>query len=235
MWAYFNNNPVGVFDLPAQFPVIANEPGTLLLLAGIDYDGLRGYEVAYPFYLSNTMQLSPKPGSVIHYTPSTGYHETTRLAFSENFDAGVGRRNNFRPYSIDSTYLLNIIHPDTNVMEGGGSGLIELNRNYDSSLVLSLPTANIQPGSDAYIELNYKGDMELRVGMYSVLNSTGAAFTKEIIGFKASSTWNKAYIGIKEFISAYQGSEYRILIRADRATGSTDGKLYIDNVKLVTY
>ncbi len=235
VWVYFNNEPVGIFDLPAQFPVLADAPGTLLVLAGIDYDGLRGYQVAYPFYLSDTLALTPQPGKVVAFTPKTGYHETTELAFNETFDAGQGKRNNFRPLSSDSTYVLNTILPDSNVLEGGGSGMLEVGSNLDSTLVYSLPTGYISPGTDAYIELNYKGNMPLRVGMYSVLNTTSAPFRKYIIGLKPTDQWSKIYVGIKEFISGNQGSEYRIVIRADRPDSVTIGRTYLDNVKVVTF
>jgi hypothetical protein len=235
VWAYFNNNPVGNFDLPAQFPVIANEPGTLLVLAGIDYDGLRGFGVAYPLYLPDTMTLTPQPGKVISLTPKTGYNEKARLSFHENFDAGAGRRNAFQPFSPDSTYLLNVIQPDTNVFEGGGSGLIELSGEADSTLVLSLPTAAITPGADAYIELNYKGDMSMRVGMYSVINTTGVPYWEELIGLKPQDQWTKIYIGIREFILANRGNEYRVVLRAYRARGQSNGRLYIDNLKVVNF
>lgn len=235
VWAYFNNNPVGIFDLPAQFPVIANEPGTLLVLAGVDYDGLRGYEVAYPLYLPDTMLLTPKPGEVISFTPETGYNESAKLSFNESFDAGAGRRNGFQPFSQDSTYLLNITQPDTNVLEGGGSGLIELSGASDSTMVLSLPTTAIIPGGDAYIELNYKGNMTLQVGMYSVISTTGVPYWERLIGLKPQEQWTKIYIGIREFVLANQGNEYRIVLRADRPKGAPDGRLYIDNLKVVNF
>src|SRR5690606_21936475 len=117
---YFNNTPVGIFDLPVTFPVMATAPGTLTVLPGIDFDGLRGYQVIYPLYRGHDTALAPAPGATINYTPATGYNSDVALRFNEDFDGGTGSDNSFDKYSGDAA-LVNT--GSAEAFEGNGSGL----------------------------------------------------------------------------------------------------------------
>ena len=52
MWAYYNNNPIGAFDLPCTIPVVTTgASGTLELAPGIAMNGQNDLLAAYPFAL----------------------------------------------------------------------------------------------------------------------------------------------------------------------------------------
>ncbi len=51
VWAYVDDNLVGVFELPALFPVLAKGRHKLQLRAGIMLNGISSTRVPYPFYL----------------------------------------------------------------------------------------------------------------------------------------------------------------------------------------
>jgi hypothetical protein len=230
VWVYFNNSPVGNFDLPAKFPVLASAPGTLIVAPGIDYDGLKGYEVIYPLYTGDSMGLTPAPGTVISFKPRTGYLPSADLKYEELFDNPV----NFPRYTGD-TDLVRTVKPDE-VFEGSGSGAIYLPAGTDSATVVlkDLPKA-ITPGRDAFIELNYKGTLTLRVGMYAMSNTTSEVSVKQLIGLKPQDQWTKIYVDIKDFVSSHQNSTYKVLIRADRPAELSGGYLLIDNIKVVSF
>ncbi len=232
VWVYFNGSPVGNFDLPAQFPVIATEAGTLTVIPGIDFDGLSGYPLIYPLYRSDTLHLVPAPGAVIPFGAKTGYNAASILKFEERFDNGQGRNNSFIRTSGDTT-IFNTNDPGV-ALEGGGAGIMRLAPGFDSAVVLSGPVLPIIAGSDAYIELDYRGTCNLRVGMYSKLNA-GGEYTEQIIGLKPKDNWGKIYVSITSWISAHQGSEYRVLLRADKLAGQQEGYVLVDNVKVVSF
>jgi hypothetical protein len=108
----------------------------------------------------------------------------------------------------------------------------------DSAIVVSSDIAKaITPGAEAYIELDYKGTLTLRVGMYAMSNTSGQVETKQLIGIKPRSTWGKFYIDIKQFIGTHQDATYKVLIRADRGDipKTSGGNLFIDNIKVVSF
>src|SRR5215216_2342823 len=51
-WVFFNNDAIGVFDLPANIPVMANEAGVISVIPGVSKGGLIDYNVQYPFFLT---------------------------------------------------------------------------------------------------------------------------------------------------------------------------------------
>ena len=64
-WVYYNNNPVGVFDLPAIIPVLANGTGVLSVVPAIIIDGQNNLTGQYPFYQTDTFTFTSQPGKII--------------------------------------------------------------------------------------------------------------------------------------------------------------------------
>lgn len=229
VWVYFNNSPVGNFDLPAKFPVLANAPGTLTVAPGIDYDGLKGYEVIYPLFTGDSMKLTPAPGTVNPFKPNTGYLSAVGLKFEERFE---GSSIAFDSVALGSDTTMVKITGD--VFDGTGAGAIYLPAGTDSAVVFSKVIPNsIAPLRDAFIELNYKGTLTLRVGMYA--NTSLGEVSKQLIGLKPQSEWTKVYVDIKDFVSGHQNGSYKVLIRADRPEDVSGGYLFIDDVKVVGF
>jgi hypothetical protein len=233
VYVYFNNAPVGVFDLPVTFPVIATEPGTLTVVPGIDFNGLTAYQPIYPFFEGDTMHLIPLPGGTLTHTPVTRYSAGALLRFHEDFEDGAGSDNDFKYLSGDSTNIVNIAAPGE-VFEGSGSGLIRLVPGKDSVTLICRSGRLIPPNKAAYIELNYRGNMPVLIGMNTELFD-GSPYSEYLIGLKPREEWGKIYIGISDFVNNYQGTEYRILLRTQKPADVTDGFLYLDNVKVVSF
>ena len=232
VYAYFNDQPVGVFDLPVTFPVIANAPGTLKILPGIDFDGLTGYEVNYPMYTADTLALIPQPGKIISFLPKSTYNEGVRIPFLEAFENGVGKVNSFSLYAFGDTTIQTIATP-ADVFEGHGSGLISLPPGKDSTSIISTPM-NLPYGVNSYIELDYKGNLPLVVGMSVVLNS-GPVYTEYLIALKPQIEYKKIYVGLRDFVGNNQGVNYQILLQTIKPGNVTDGYLFLDNIKVVSF
>jgi len=232
VFAYFNNAPVGVFDLPVTFPVIATAPGTLLVIPGVDFDGLTGYQATYPHYIGHEMPMTPSPGNTIDYTPATEYSTGARLLSNEEFEQGWNNDNSFVRLFGDAD-LINTTTA-SEVFEGGGSGLIRLGAGQDSTSVISRTGISIPANKSSFIELNYKGNMSLLVGM-QVRLIDGSLFEANIIGLKPRTEWGKIYIGADEFVGAYQGTNYKMIIRTLKPEGLSDGFLYLDNIKVLSF
>jgi hypothetical protein len=230
-FVYFNNAPVGIFDLPASFPLIADKPGTLTILPGVDFDGLSGYQVVYPLYLGDTMSLTPSPGVEQHFDANTKYIQGAGLQSNDEFEQGVGFSNTFQKLSGDTT-IVNTANP-ADVFEGHGSGIIALG-SHDSATIISRNGIAITTNKNTYIELNYRSNCPIWVGM-SVLLSDGSRYNEYIVGLNKRDDWGKIYIGADDFIGPHQGTDYKIIIHTERPSTVANGVVNLDNIKIINF
>ena len=119
VWAYIDGNPIGVFDLPATIPVLANGTQELQLAPGVNNQGLKDYQLTYPFFAFHKESITATPGKVINITPETQYVPDLKY-WIEDFETS----NSFSKLSGD-TSIRRVTGQDS-VLEGGGSGCISL-------------------------------------------------------------------------------------------------------------
>ncbi|PZF72411.1 hypothetical protein DN068_13745 [Taibaiella soli] len=232
VWIYFNNNPVGVFDLPCTIPVIVDQPGTLTVVPGIDYNGMKSGEVTYPFYASDSVHLTPNPGVVQNFAPKTGYIATSKMLWTEDFELG----NSFSKFNGD-TSLVRTSDPDK-VFEKKYSGYVYLDTAFEVSENISSNSATFKPviGSTVYIELDYKSTAPLQVGLETDFTNADPHY-EYIGGFNPHpDSWNHVYIDATDFINAYEGYQYRVVVGTGLPDGTQNqGWILIDNIKIISY
>lgn len=232
VWIYYNNNPVGAFDLPCNVPVITEgDAGSISVAPGISLNGLIDLQPIYPFYGFDTTTLITNPGKIREYTPIAKYIDAAKFPYKEDFEIG----NSFQLFNPDATGQMPITRtarPEY-VLNGGGAGLIELDENLAYSENISNTGFSI-PLGEAYIEINYKSNVAFEVGMYNTLE-TGIDAYQYIFGVKASDTWKKIYIELGTYTGSYTGKDYKVMIKAGLSEWQTSGYVTIDNIKVVTF
>jgi hypothetical protein len=230
VWVYLNNNPVGIFDLPVTVPLMLTEPGVVSVSPGISVSGFNSFQAVYPFYSNHTLAVSPQPGKTINYSPITGYRSSVRYKTISNFEIGS---TNFSLFSGDVNIGLTGNDPDK--FEGNSSGRILLKRPTDTlsesytSLSFYIPELK-----DAYLELNYKCDVPFFLGMQS---TSGSANYKTYLAgvYPSDGKWKKFYLALKDFVGQYPGDYYVLFLKANLPTGTTTGKVLLDNIQLVYF
>jgi hypothetical protein len=230
VYAYLNNQSIGVYDLPITFPVIMDKKSRLQLTAGIDYNGFGGIPAQYPFYASFIDSISPTPGQVINTAPVTQYHSSAKMIYNADFE----NSNPFQAVNPGDTPIIRVTYPDQ-VFEGGGSGLLYLTATMDSSIVTNSDAFDISSQTDVYLEINYKSTIPFTVGLVTI--PFGVTRIQYLAGFNPRSSWNKVYIDLKTFASTYRGGNFNLLIRAVKESSQRgkDGYVLIDNVKIVSF
>jgi len=228
IWVYYNDASVGVFDLPATFPVITNgkDSGTLEVTPGVTLDGLNDLLAADPFYQVATTTLVSQPGKIINYTPQTGYYPNVVYPISNfNYSNGFTLSGGTIPIIIDTA--------DSLVFEGRGSGSIWLASPGDSS-VDSVNIPLTIPAGNAFIEFNYKSSLPFYVGMQS--NQAGISTTPYYLaGIYPSGTWQKFYLGITDYIAQYHSTTYNFFIKTSLPDSQAQGRLLLDNIQLLHF
>lgn len=232
IWIYYNNSPVGIFDIPCNVPVITEgERGTLSVAPGITLNGLVDLQPQYPFYSFDTIPLNSVPGGTVNYTPTTSYTKAAKFPYKEDFEVS----NSFVALTpeLDNDTSISNTRDKALVFEGGGSGYIQLNTSYSFSESINTTGFPI-PRGEAYLEINYKCSVPFEVGLYNTLN-TGVDVYEYIMGIKASDTWKKMYVELGTYTGKYPGKDYKVLIKTSLPDGMSSGYVLIDNIKIVTY
>lgn len=227
VWIYDEVNQVGAYEIPKTFPLLDSGVTPIILSAGIWDNGISGTRVEYPFYYPDTVSLNLEPAKTYSVTPHFTYRPSTKFFFIEDFEAG----NLFTKLNGDSN-IIRTNNPDE-TFEGNYSGLIYLDTGNTvfegrtaSSYVLSL-------GEPVYLEMHYLCEQSFDVGLYGTQLGASVFYYKWHINPKT--TWNKIYLNMGDDVASLQADEYQILIRAVFDSTLTSSKIYLDNIKLVSF
>lgn len=230
-WVYFNNQIVGVFELPCNIPIITDAEGVVSINAGVNYTGYKASKVMYPFYTFDSFILAPQPGQVVVHNPKVRYNASASVKYTEDFETG----STFEPFNADAsddTSLMRTKDPSLVLGGKGGSGYIYLTPSNAYSENINNTDLKVKQG-DAYIEIDYKCSVEFKVGLQTT--SGGSPFYEPIAIIKPAGEWRKLYIGLQDFLGRYTSGTYRIVILASLPDGQSDGYVLVDNIKLISY
>lgn len=222
-WVYIDDKLQGVYELPVNFPVLANGSHKLRVRAGIKNNGIASSRTAYPFYSSYIIDEQNFDSKLsIEIMPEVKYLDNASF-YSEDFD-GSGLS-----LDTDSSSFF------TNETDGidGKYGKISL---IDSMLVSEITTDKLenlpQAGAPVYLELDYKCNTQFLVGVY--VNFSQSVLQKDLLWINKKEDWNKIYINLTSTISEAVGAEsFKIFIRMGRDNELEKNELYLDNLKVV--
>jgi hypothetical protein len=235
VWVYYNNNPVGAFDLPATVPIIATGSGSLELSPGITIDGLNSLTGVYPFYAIDTSTLVAQPGKIIDRVPHTQYYSSVLFHPISNFtsyDFKSWTDNGNIPFGSTAP----IGHAPDSLVEPGysSSGIIQLVAGVTDSSIDSNSIAFVIPTGAAFIEVDYKCDVPIQLGLQA--NVSGFSTTPYYLaGIYPSAVWQKFYLSVADFAGQYKGTTYNLYIRAVLPPGKATGRVLLNNIQLVHF
>ena len=226
VWAYIDGNPIGVFDLPATIPVLANGTQELQLAPGVNNQGLKDYQLTYPFFAFHKESITATPGKVINITPETQYVPDLKY-WIEDFETS----NSFSKLSGD-TSIRRVTGQDS-VLEGGGSGCISLGPGMATAECLAGIT--VYPNTQGYLELNYKGNLTFQVGIL-VLPSNGTVQYAYLAGIKPKDSWGKFYVNVQRYTTQFANPlKFSVIIKTSLEEEQSEGYLLLDNIKVISY
>lgn len=229
---YYNNNPVGSFDLPATFPIIATGTGSLLITPAINSNGQNDRLTQYPFYTQDTSTFTAQPGKVINYTPKTTYVASAKFYTISDFEYGQIKLTK----AAGDVAITDVTDPSL-IFQGNGTGSIYLAAVGDSSVDSSNTPFNITPGA-AFIEFDYRTEIPFDLALQSnlgALYNSGANYIAGVNPVNPTTKWRKFYLDLTGVVNQTPGDNYTFFMNAYLADSQTHGRLLIDNIKLVTF
>jgi hypothetical protein len=95
------------------------------------------------------------------------------------------------------------------------------------------PVSLPKGGANVFMEINYKNNQELLVGLRSYY--TGASTIEEqVITLRPTDSWKKVYINLTRQVSSQiNANNYRIFFQTTKPSGSEPLEVLIDNFKII--
>jgi hypothetical protein len=223
-WVYINDQLQGVYELPAQFPVLHIGAHKLRVKAGIKDNGIASSRIPYPFYGSYIQEeVEFVENEDMTLTPLVNYLEGTTF-FIEDFE-GVGL--GLETTNISDTIITQI----TEGSENYGAGFLT-----DSLITFEIATNELedlpQAGAPVYLELDYKCNTQFLVGVY--INYSQSVVQKDLLWINPKEDWNKIYVNLTSTISeGINASSFKVFIGMKRDSILDTNELYFDNLKVV--
>ena len=244
---YLNDNLVGIYEMPATVPIIASGTQKIAIIAGVLNNGIQSARINYPFYEQYETNLTLIPGDTIdfsgsssetnvvngYFVPVVEYFETGLVFWNERFEPPG---DNFEVLNTNSAEFTITNDPekvfDYNPeasSEGSGRALLTQNQPYFEAI----STHEFDPikGLKVYVEINYKSDAVLQVGVYETAPSQAKVYGK---GIFPKDDWSKIYIELTEEIAQRaNATSYSLFIEGNIGAGDSEAEVLIDNVKLI--
>ncbi|TNE79326.1 MAG: hypothetical protein EP332_11510 [Bacteroidetes bacterium] len=225
---FINDNSVGVYALPAKFPVL--QEGNVKLevypmIKRFARDGIVHYAVMQPY----GTQIDLKAMETDTLVPEFSYFDNAEFPWLEDFNDNASSLY-VKSGTIDTFYIENDLSisrdgtPYMHIDMGTGDSWFEI----ESQDLFDLP----RDGRDIYMELDYRSNAVFAIGLYATSNS-GVIAVPSVSPFPTDTAWTKAFIYLSdETINTSSDTRFRVYFRAVNATVDNP-HIYLDNIKLV--
>ncbi|MBK9283154.1 MAG: hypothetical protein IPM51_02410 [Sphingobacteriaceae bacterium] len=227
LFLYVNGKYQGAYESGNLLPIVSNgEKAELTLFAGIKNNGISETTITWLFYNQIKIDTIVESGKTINRGFTFNYNPAVNFVWMENFDgAGVSLIKSAPTSTVTTLNLINSGESFENK-----SAMFELQSNislgqFETAIDYALPLGN----SNIYLELNYKCDVELEVGV------TDGVTLKNAITLNPKSEWNKIYIQIAEAVNRQPApATQKIYFRALNPNQLNAARVWLDNIKLIT-
>tara|TARA_B100000809_G_C15071740_1_gene506306 strand:+ start:633 stop:1502 length:870 start_codon:yes stop_codon:yes gene_type:complete len=237
-WVYMDSQPLGVFELPCEIPILDEGEHEFVIFAGIKSNGINSTRIRYPFYKPSEFTLSLTKGETVSYTPSVTYKSELEFVAREDFeDTGIilAPRDQYDTSNIQIISKTN--YPDI-VQYGNNCGKMTMN-SIDSIIQVFTDLQTNIPQGQVFMELDY---MNSNTFAFGLITTTLTTITTEspfiqINGQDADDLkWKKIYLDLTDYLNYLSNPvsfEYYIVGSLD--SGNSNAEVYLDNIKIVHY
>lgn len=251
-WVYINNEPIGAYELPASFPVLAKGITEVRIDPGIKLNGIAALRSPYPFYQSIIQEVFLVEGEEVNlnsdalvienettpYSTTTTYYPNLTFVWMEDFEDPSLSLDSTSKSRTDISRTQPANNPEAFITSYSKySGLMELTEEIyliDVATNVSNSTGFILPkvGEYIFLEVDYKNNNYFTAGFYA--REISQIIQHPVLNMNPSSEWNKIYINLTPGVSSSVNAiDFNIFFGAIIEAGIDPAVIMIDNVKLI--
>ncbi|MBL7950174.1 MAG: hypothetical protein JNM62_00525 [Flavobacteriales bacterium] len=232
VWVSVNDEELGLWELPARVPILADGPQVIRVAAGVKRNGAFDDRLQYPYYTAwqNTVDLRPERSVTID--PIVRYQGAA--IWAERFD-DAGNLLYTAP-SSDTTLIIYTPEDDPGLPRDGttcAGFVLETGRDYIQLYTDQNFGAAFGP---VYLELDYSTEVDLRIG-YTYVQSGSTIYQPWITLVPTTGAgsvrWNKVYIDVSTYFNTSGISSRDFYVEAVLPNDRSSARAYLDNIKLV--
>lgn len=234
---------LGTFQLPCHVPVLFDGKAKYIeIVPVVKQNGIAATRIEYPFLqhiVLNDVDL--KSGQVTYLgtaDPASGLHcleahyyspDYIKQEFFENFEA-LHTEIHFTHDKVQW------IKDDPDGARSGSSyGLIHTPADQDGIYFEITDSISVpDPGRIVYLEMDYRTDVEFRIGLRSPITSGSADHTLYALSLYPQKEWTKIYVNLSKLWGQMNHYSPFHVVFLTTNTGHIDGQTRIDNVKIIT-
>jgi hypothetical protein len=233
VWYYVDEQFQGCYPIDGIVPIVASVSANIKIFGGIRNNGIGGTRQPYYFFKPVSFTQAIEAGKTYTYNPVFEYISGAKFPVIDDFEGnGTGTNGIFFQNAGNPGDSACVLVTNPSLVYGGTGKTMFLGMS-DAK-----PTANIVTttakqmplsGARIYMELNYKCNQEITVGVI------GGSEKRPTIVLNATDNWKKIYIDLTTVINtAPTYSYYNFYISATKNADVANPAIYIDNVKVVT-
>ncbi len=229
VWIYVDDQQMGVFELPAEFPILASGKQKLEIRMGIKLNGISSTRVPYPFYqplIYEDFEFFPDSTRDLGNIQTT-YVDNMVFTWLEDFE--LYNSISIQETTISDTVIKQVsLEPTPEFRNYAGVISLTDEKSYYSAFTFSsfeLP----KQGTPVLLEMSFKTNNFLTVGLIP------RGYDKQpLVILNESEEWNKIYINFGPKVTEYyNATDFLVYFETGKQSENTVAQIYLDNLKLV--
>ncbi|MFD1552432.1 hypothetical protein DNU06_10625 [Putridiphycobacter roseus] len=238
-WVYLDGKSMGTWEIPLKMPILEEGEHELQVFAGIKDNGEGDTRVNYEFYTSYSTTIQLKKEEITAVKPEFKYKSGLSFAGKEDFeDTG----NIFGLFSSDdSTKIVSISKNDyPNIVKyGNNCGMIKLS-NIDTSFTIITAQSFLIKQTEVYLELDYLSTNSFTIGILDATADGTESINSPHVGLYATDSnnfeWKHAYFPLTYWTNVNTlATYYELYLYGSIDDNNTEGVIYLDNIRIVSY
>lgn len=231
VWVDVDGDLIGVFEIPAQFPVIASGLSTVTVRPGIKVNGINETRDDYPFYEPYKIEIDLKEAEVHTINPSSTFTNWTNVVFYDDFELD----NAFIKSENSDTTIVGYSE-DSFKGESCGAVFIDADTTIFQIHTEAFDKPNLGSTPGMYLEISYKTDADVQVACFVQSDIDAVAPSMHyIVGLNTTNQWTKLYIDLHSILLNYSNmyNNYSIVFDNTDMNPIAGTKFLLDEVRIV--
>lgn len=229
-WLYESDQTIGIYELPATFPVLKDGTANIRIRGGVKLNGQVATRIPYFYCEDYENEVELFPDSIIHINPTLRFKNWVTFDWLEDFDNG-GLTLTQTGSSSEGT-LTRVSGPEAydgqsiKLSLGADETFFECRKGGDA---LDLDG----PSVPSMIEFTYRCNNSFVFGLYST--DLAGDIQQAIIVLNPKEEWNHIYVNLTDAKGSnanfYEHRPFFGFVRDDGLEG--EAYVYLDNIRLV--